>query len=60
MCASEPERRRMLMILEQVYQFYIEVLFIELVIVSIIAVSLFVALVVTIRKWDNEKYTSAR
>lgn len=60
MCASEPERRRMLMILEQVYQFYIEVLFIELVIVSIIAVSLFVALVVTIRKWDNEKHTSAR
>ena len=48
------------MILEQDYQFYIEVLFIELVIVSIIAVSLFVALVVTIRKWDNEKHTSAR
>ena len=48
------------MLLEQVYVVFIYILFIELAMVTVVAVALFVALVVTIRKWDNEKHTSAR
>lgn len=44
---------------EQVYQFYMYILFAELVIVTSIAIFLFVALVVIIRKMDNKKYPSA-
>ena len=46
------------MLLEQVYSFFIYILFIELAIVTIVAIALFVALVVTVRKFDNEKNTS--
>lgn len=43
------------MLLEQVYLVFIYILFIELAIVTVVAVSLFVALVVTVRKLDNKK-----
>ena len=46
------------MLLEQVYLLFIYILFIELAIVTVVAIALFVALVVTIRKLDNEKNTS--
>ncbi len=46
------------MLLEQVYLFYIYILLTDLAIVTVVTVSLFVALVVTIRKLDNEKNTS--
>lgn len=48
------------MLLEQVYLLYIYILFIELAMLTVVAIALFVALVVTIRKLDsNEKHTSA-
>ena len=43
------------MLLSQVYLQFIYILFIELAIVTIVAIALFVALVVTIRKLDNKK-----
>lgn len=46
------------MLLEQVYVVFIYILFIELAMVTVVAVALFVALVVTIRKLDNKKNTS--
>ena len=46
------------MLLEQVYLFFIYILFIELAMVTLVAIALFVALVVTIRKLDNKKNTS--
>ncbi len=46
------------MLLEQVYLYFIYILFIELAIITVVAVALFVTLVVTIRKLDNEKNTS--
>ena len=46
------------MLLEQVYLLFIYILFIELAIVTVVAIALFVALVVTMRKLDNEKNTS--
>lgn len=46
------------MVLEQVYLFYIYILFFELVLVIAIAVTLFVALIVTLRKIDKQKNTS--
>jgi hypothetical protein len=46
------------MLLEQVYLLFISILFIELAIVTVVAIALFVALVVTIRKLSNEKNTS--
>ncbi len=46
------------MLLEQVYLLYIYILLTDLAIVTVVTVSLFVALVVTIRKLDNEKNTS--
>lgn len=46
------------MLLEQVYLFFIYILFFELAIVTVVVISLFVALDVTIRKLDNEKNTS--
>ena len=42
------------MLFEQGYQLYILILFTELAIVTVIAIALFVALVVTIRKLDNK------
>lgn len=48
------------MLLEQVYLLYIYILLTNLAIVTVVTVSLFVALVVTIRKLDNDKkYISA-
>lgn len=57
---SYPTQREgaMHMLLEQVYLFFIYILFIELAIVTVVTIALFVALVVTIRKSDNEKNTS--
>ena len=52
------ERRAMLMLLEQVYFLYIYILFIELTMVTVVAIALFVALVVTINKLDSKKNTS--
>ena len=46
------------MLLEQVYLLCIYILFIELAMVTVITIALFVALVVTIKKLDNEKNTS--
>ena len=46
------------MLLEQVYLLYIYILFTELVLVTVVAGALFVALVVTIRKLDKQKNTS--
>ncbi len=46
------------MVLEQVYLLFIYILFIELAMVTVVAIGLFVALVVTVRKLDNEKNTS--
>ena len=46
------------MLLEQVYLSFIYILFIELAMVTVVAVALLVALVVTIRKLDNKKNTS--
>ena len=46
------------MLLEQVYLLFIYVLFIILAMVTVIAIALFVALVVTMRKLDNKKNTS--
>ena len=43
------------MLLEQVYLLFIYILFIELAMVTVVAVALFVALVVTMRKLDNQK-----
>ena len=42
------------MLLEQVYLLFIYILLFELAIVTVVAVALFVALVVTIRKLDNK------
>ena len=46
------------MLLEQVYLQFLYILFIELAMVTVVAIALFVALVVTIRKLNNEKNTS--
>lgn len=46
------------MLLEQVYLLFIYILFIMLAMVAVVAIGLFVALVVTMRKLDNEKNTS--
>lgn len=46
------------MLLEQVYLLYIYILFIELAMVTVVAIALFVALIVTINKLDNKKNTS--
>lgn len=52
------ERRAVRMLLEQVYLAFIYILFGELAIVTVVAIALFVALVVTIRKLDSKKNTS--
>ena len=46
------------MLLSQVYLLFIYILIGELAIVTIVAIALFVALIVTIRKLDNRKNTS--
>ena len=46
------------MLLEQVYLTFIYILFVELAIVTVVAIALFVALVVAIRKFDSKKNTS--
>lgn len=46
------------MLFEQVYLLFTYILFIELVIVTVVAITLSVALIVTIRKIDNKKNTS--
>ena len=46
------------MLLEQVFLLFIYLLTIELAIVTVVTIALFVALVVTLRKSDNEKNTS--
>ena len=46
------------MLLEQVYLTFIYILIFELAIVTVVAIALFVALVVTVRKLDNKKNTS--
>ena len=47
------------MLLEQVYLFFIYILLFELAIVTVVAIALFVALIVTIRKLNNKKHISA-
>lgn len=51
-------KEAMRMLLEQVYILVIYIQYIELAIVTVVAISLFVALVVAKRKLDNEKNTS--
>lgn len=46
------------MLLEEVYLLFIYILFIELSIVTVVAIALLIALFVIIRKLDNEKNTS--
>ena len=46
------------MLLTQVYLLFIYILFIELAMVTVVAIALFVALIVTMRKLDNIKNTS--
>lgn len=46
------------MLLEQVYLLFIYILMGELAIVTVVAIALFVALVVTVRKLDSKKNTS--
>lgn len=46
------------MLLEKLYILYINILVFELVIVTVVAFSIFVALVVTVRKIDSKKNTS--
>ena len=46
------------MLLEQVYFLFIYILITELAIVTVVAIALFVALVVTVRNLDNVKNTS--
>ena len=46
------------MLFDQVYLLVIYILFIELAMVTVVAIALFVALAVTIRKLDNKKNTS--
>ena len=46
------------MLLEQVYLLFLYIVFIELAIVTVVAIALFVTLVVTLRKLNNEKNTS--
>lgn len=46
------------MLFEQVYLLFIYILFIELAMVTVVAVALLIALIVTMRKVDNEKNTS--
>ena len=56
---SFPQRKEaMRMLLEQIYLFIIYILFIQFAIMTVVAIGLFVALVVTMRKLDNEKNTS--
>ena len=43
------------MLFEQVYLLFICILFIELAMVTVVAIALFVALVVTMRKLDRKK-----
>lgn len=42
------------MLFEQVYVLFIYILLIELAIVTVVAIALFVALIVTVRKLDNK------
>lgn len=51
-------KEAMRMLLEQVYILVIYIQYIELAIVTVVAISLFVSLVVAKRKLDNEKNTS--
>lgn len=46
------------MLLEQVYLLFIYILFIELAIVTVVAIALFIVLFAIIRKLDNIKNTS--
>ena len=46
------------MLLEQVYLLYIYILVFELAIVTVVAIALFIALVVIMRKVDSKKNTS--
>lgn len=46
------------MLIEEVYLHLIYILFIELITITIVGISLFITLVVIIRKLDNEKNTS--
>ena len=46
------------MLLEQVYLFFIYILFFELAIVTVVTIALFVTLIVTVRKLNNEKNIS--
>lgn len=46
------------MLLNQVYLFLVYILLFELVIVTVVAVALFVALTVTVRNLDKQKNTS--
>ena len=48
----------MRMLIEEVYLHLIYILFIELITITIVGISLFITLVVIIRKLDNEKNTS--
>ena len=46
------------MLFEQVYLLFTYILIFELAMVTVVAIALFVALVVTVRKLDNKKNTS--
>jgi len=46
------------MLFDQVYLLFTYILIFELAMVTVVAIALFVALVVTVRKLDNKKNTS--
>ena len=46
------------MLLEQVYLLFTYILLFELAMVTVVAIALFVTLIVTVRKLDNDKNTS--
>lgn len=48
------------MLFEQVYVFFIYILLFELAIVTVVAIALFVALFIAVRKLNNKKYISTR
>ena len=58
MCRFPTREEAVLMLLEQVCLLFIYILFIELAIVTVVAIALLIALIVISKKIDNKKNTS--
>ena len=57
-CRYPTREEAMLMLLEQVCLLFIYILFIELAIVTVVAIALLISLIVMSKKIDNKKNTS--